>query len=368
MASTPPISGCGVFALPRDLAGVEVDGDETAPLLLARDRLERAAEPQLVPPGYGGFLDVIGHRLVQVRRIGHVQLRIDRHRRPFDAAVRARQHPRAVLRRQHPHVFLRDHRFGEADQLARSRDRARRRGRSCRRGSTTSTILPLSSFACVRIGGLTASRSHTSCAMYCECHLYVPLSRSTATIEFGVQVVARTDRAVQVGRRIADDEEHRARLQVDRGRHPHAAAERLVERRVLGERRLFRRDVAMHVAAGRVVRRPTRLRGPCRESCRTSTAACRPWRRTPSRSRGCRTRRRWCRSAPCRRRPRAPSFPSSPFPDRRSAFPTASLPVLASSATSFASSVPMNSRSPSIATPRLFGPQQNVVIGPILCL
>src|SRR6185312_16132355 len=31
---------------PRDLAGVQVDRDETAPLLLARYRLERAAEPQ----------------------------------------------------------------------------------------------------------------------------------------------------------------------------------------------------------------------------------------------------------------------------------------------------------------------------------
>src|SRR5678815_5212950 len=47
----------------------------------------------------------------------------------------------------------------------------------------TSTILPDASLACVRITGLTASRSHTSCAMYCECHLYVPLSRSIATIE-----------------------------------------------------------------------------------------------------------------------------------------------------------------------------------------
>ncbi len=48
---------------------------------------------------------------------------------------------------------------------------------------TTSTILPSLSLACVRIGGLTASRSHTSCAMYWKCHLYLPVARSIATIE-----------------------------------------------------------------------------------------------------------------------------------------------------------------------------------------
>src|SRR3954467_10331234 len=31
--------------------------------------------------------------------------------------------------------------------------------------------------------GLTASRSHTSCGTYCECHLYAPVFRSTATME-----------------------------------------------------------------------------------------------------------------------------------------------------------------------------------------
>src|SRR5258708_33071716 len=50
---------------------------------------------------------------------------------------------------------------------------------------TTSTTLPEASFACVRMGGLTASRSHTSGATYCECHLYLPSSRTTATLESG---------------------------------------------------------------------------------------------------------------------------------------------------------------------------------------
>src|ERR1700704_810682 len=103
---------------------------------------------------------------------------------------------------------------------------------------TTSTILPSLSFACVRIGGLTASRSHTSCAMYWKCHLYVPLSRSTATIEAGYRL--------SVGRGIARDEERRVRLAIDRRRHPHAAAERLVEVAALvGQHLLLGRDVAM---------------------------------------------------------------------------------------------------------------------------
>ena len=71
-----------------------------------------------------------------------------------------------------------------------------------------------------------------------------------------VQVVARANRAVEVRRRIADDEEDRAGLLVDCGRHPHAAPQRLVERAVLREGRLLRRDVAVHVAAGRILRIP----------------------------------------------------------------------------------------------------------------
>ncbi len=91
--------------------------------------------------------------------------------------------------------------------------------------------------------------------------LEVPLVRALVEIDgdhrVGVQVVAGTDRAIQVRRRIADDEEYGARLLVDRRRHPHAAAQRLVELAVLfGKRLLFRGDVAVHVATGRVVDGP----------------------------------------------------------------------------------------------------------------
>src|SRR5439155_19331715 len=54
---------------PGDLAGIEVDRDQPSGLLLARDDLERAAEPQLAA-GIWNLLDVIGHRLMQIRRVG----------------------------------------------------------------------------------------------------------------------------------------------------------------------------------------------------------------------------------------------------------------------------------------------------------
>src|SRR5439155_1454435 len=93
--------------LPSHLAGIDVDRREASPLLLAGDRLERAAEPQLAAARVVRGLDVIGHRLMQVERVGEARLRAEGHRRPLDPAVRARQHARALRGRQHPHVFLR---------------------------------------------------------------------------------------------------------------------------------------------------------------------------------------------------------------------------------------------------------------------
>src|SRR5258708_32287055 len=44
-------------------------------------------------------------------------------------------------------------------------------------------VLPALSLASGRMTGLTGSRSHTWCAMYCECHLYSRVFRLTAIIE-----------------------------------------------------------------------------------------------------------------------------------------------------------------------------------------
>src|SRR3954466_3444084 len=107
----------GRLDLPLDLAGVVVHRRDVTRLLLARDHLEGAAQPQLAVR-IRRVLDVIGHRLVQVDGVGQLLSRVGRNRRPFDAAVGARQHARAFLGRQHPHVLLRHHRFREAYQAA----------------------------------------------------------------------------------------------------------------------------------------------------------------------------------------------------------------------------------------------------------
>ena len=72
----------------------------------------------------------------------------------------------------------------------------------------------------------------------------------------GIEVVARPDRAVEIGRGIADDEIDPLRRQIDRRILPHPAAQRLVGVAVLRQRRLLGVDVAVHVAPGRVLGRP----------------------------------------------------------------------------------------------------------------
>src|SRR5206468_12956754 len=58
-----------------------------------------------------------------------------------------------------------------------------------------------------------------------------------------------------VRRRVADHEEHGAGLEVDRRRHPHAAAQHLVEvAAFILQGALLLGDVAQHVAAGGIVR------------------------------------------------------------------------------------------------------------------
>src|SRR3954471_5465952 len=77
---------------PDHLAGIDIHSGDATPLLLARDCLEGAAQPQLGAARILRRLDVVGHRLVQVERDGEPVLLVPRHRRPLDAAVRARQH------------------------------------------------------------------------------------------------------------------------------------------------------------------------------------------------------------------------------------------------------------------------------------
>src|SRR6266581_5057351 len=245
--------------LPRHLAGIDVDRGEPSPLLLARYDLERTAEPELAAARVVRGLDVRGHRLVQVERVGEARLRAEGHRRPLDPAVRPGKHARALRGRQHPHVLLRDHRFGKADQLARA-------------ALVHVDVAGLPAVdhdvdhLAVLVLGLRQDRraDRVEVPYVVRDVLEVPLVLAGVEIDcdhrVGVQVVAGTLRAVKIGRGIAGDEEHGLGLAVDRGRHPHAAAERLVERAAFPrELLLLRRDVPLHVSAGGVVLRPYSL-------------------------------------------------------------------------------------------------------------
>ena len=192
-------------------------------MFLGCDDLEGTAQPQLVAARIAGFFDVVGHRLVQVRRVREVQLRIDGHRRPFDAAIGARQHPRAFLGRQHPHVLLRDHRFAKADQLA---GRAVVHVDVARLAAVDCDLAHLAVLA----GGLGQDHRRHRVEVPDVVRDVLVMALVGALVEVdgddrvGVQVVARALGAVQVGARIADNEEDRVRFLVDRRRHPHTAA------------------------------------------------------------------------------------------------------------------------------------------------
>ncbi len=157
--------------LPGDLAGVEVDRGQPAPLLLARDHLEGAAQPQLAAAGILGGLDVVGHRLVQVGGIGQAQPRVDRP----SATIRRHRWRQAACAHLPAWAAPTCSPAGSSRRRSGSatdrRDGARRRGRSCRRGSPPEWSCHPCPALPVRMTGLTASRSHTSCATYWKCAL-----------------------------------------------------------------------------------------------------------------------------------------------------------------------------------------------------
>ena len=68
-----------------------------------------------------------------------------------------------------------------------------------------------------------------------------------------VEIVARTDGAVEIGRRVADHEEDPVRRQIDGRVLPDAATQGFRGIAVLGIGRFFSGDIAMHVAAGGVL-------------------------------------------------------------------------------------------------------------------
>ncbi len=110
--------------------------------------------------------------------------------------------------------------------------------------------------------------------------LVVPLVLAGVEVDrhhrVGKQIVAGTYCAIKVRRGVPNHEVHRARFPVDRWRHPHAAAERLVEvATLLSKLLLLGIDIAFKVPAGRIPGRPhaflsgfgNRVEGPKQLTC-----------------------------------------------------------------------------------------------------
>src|SRR2546427_8110424 len=93
VARTPPISGCGVLTLHATLPVSRLTAT-SLPHCSSLGMVLNAPPSHSLPPGVRHFLDVIRHRLVQIRRIGQGQLGIHPHRRPFDAPIPPLPHPR----------------------------------------------------------------------------------------------------------------------------------------------------------------------------------------------------------------------------------------------------------------------------------
>jgi len=72
----------------------------------------------------------------------------------------------------------------------------------------------------------------------------------------GVEVVARTQRSVEIGRRVADDEIDPVRFQIHGRVLPDTAAERGVRVALRSKGSFLRLDVTLHVAAGRILGGP----------------------------------------------------------------------------------------------------------------
>ena len=193
---------------------------------------------------------------MQVDGIGETLGRIGGDRRPFDAAVGARQHARALLGGQDPHVLLRHHGLGEADQAAILGIVDIDDGRSCRHAGSPLVGLPSLPATLVITVGETASRSQTSCGMYCIMADVLAGIEVERHQRVRVEIVAGAQRAVEVGRRIADHEIDPIGVEIDRRVLPDAAAQRLVGVAGLGQRRLLGRDVAMQDPARGVLLGP----------------------------------------------------------------------------------------------------------------
>ena len=186
-------------------------------------------------------MDLVVHRLVQAHRVGVAQTRVHRDGRPLLAAVRSRQHEHAVGRRLRVHVLLRHERRGATDQLA---------------GGGVEHVHE-AGLARFHHGLLPTHHgdhrwAHRVQVPHVVRHFLIsPLELAVGRVDrddrFGPAVVARADRPVQIGRRVADRDEQGLAGLVVGGRHPHRAAARLPGVGVLGGVGMLLRDVTLQV-------------------------------------------------------------------------------------------------------------------------
>src|SRR5213596_2968403 len=230
---------------PRDLAGVQVDRVDVAPLtrvttLVVRDTDEGAAEPE-APVLPRGIVGLVVHRLVQAHRVRVREIRVHGDRGPFLAAVRAREHEHALGGRLRVHALLRHERRRLADQLA---------GRRVEH-------IHESGLARFDHGLLAADhgddgRTHgVKVPHVVRYFLVAPLELAVGRADrhdaLGPEIVAGADAAIQVGRRVADrDVQRLGRVVVGRG-HPHRPAAVLPGVGVLGRVGLLLGDIAVQV-------------------------------------------------------------------------------------------------------------------------
>src|SRR5436853_510048 len=158
------------------------------------------------------------HRLVQPHRVRVPELRVHGDRRPLFTAVGAGEHEHAVRGRLRVHVLLRYERRRAADQLAGGRVE-----------HVDESGLP--GFDYGLLAAYHGDHGRADCVQVphvvrhlLKAPLELPVGRVDRGDRLGPAVVARTDRAVQVGGRVADRDEQRLARLVIRRRHPHPPA------------------------------------------------------------------------------------------------------------------------------------------------
>jgi hypothetical protein len=164
---------------------------------------------------------------------GQVAVRVSRDRRPVDTAISAGQHACALFGWDRPHALLWDHRFGETNEAA----------------ILSIVRVDISGLAGVHYGrdhlaGFVGDREQHRRTNRVEVPHVMRNVLEVANVfagiqverdkRVGIEVVASADRAVEVGRWVADDEIDPIRRQMDRGILPDGTTEWFIRIAYLG--------------------------------------------------------------------------------------------------------------------------------------